>query len=880
MARKGKEKKLTPMMQQYMKVKDQYPNGVVFFRMGDFFEMFFDDAKLASRVLDIALTHRNKMKDEPIPMAGIPHHSYRNYVNRMVAAGHTVVICDQVEDAKLAKGLVKRDVTRIVTPGMVLDPDALDSHSNHYLMGIINKKKRWGLSMLDLTTGDFRLTEVSEEEVLSETYRISPSELLLSEDQRDIPLIRDHLSRLEGVAIKFREPRCFANKETHERLCEHFEVHSLDGFGVEKMQLGTRAAGALLDYVFETQKKDPPHISRLIPYALHDHMVIDEVTCTNLELLESSRARTRKGSLFGLLDRAVTPMGSRKIRSWLMYPLLEPSRIQRRLDAVELFTERSMLRDSLREALKKIYDLERLNGKVASGLATPRDMYTLRTSLAAVPEVSQLLAELGEDGEQLHILRELDPVEEVVEDIQKVLIEDPPALLKDGGVIREGFDEELDECRYIASNNKDMILEMEAREREDTSINSLKIKFNRVFGYFIEVSKPNIHLVPTDRYQRKQTMANHERYITTELDEFGTKVLQAEEKSLELEQTLFTELRERVSLFGPRIASLADRIAQLDALVTFAELAVRYDYCKPELFEESIIDIEQGRHPVVEQMMQAGEFVPNDLKMYLDKGQFVLLTGPNMSGKSTIMRQIALISLMSQIGSFVPARKAQLGICDRIFTRVGASDNLAGGQSTFMVEMTETSNILHNATSRSLVILDEIGRGTSTFDGISIAWAVAEFLHNRISCRTLFATHYHELTELEACLETFRNMSISIQEWNEEIHFLHTLVEGGTNHSYGIQVGRLAGLPRSVVKRAQQILTGLEQGKLPSSADIGGLHASKDNSQLSLFAPAATNNVMSSFLEDELERLDINSLSPMEALQTLFDWKKRMKEEQ
>lgn len=882
----AKKRKLTPMMRQYMDVKVHYPDDIVFFRMGDFFEMFFDDAILAAKELDITQTYRNKMDDNPIPMAGIPHHAYHNYVNRLVEKGYTVVICDQVEDARIAreaKRTVRREVTRVITPGMVLDPDALDSRSNHYLMAAFFGKKKHGLSILDLTTGVFRITEVSQEELLTETLRIQPRELLISEDQAATATGERFLQALEGVSIKNRDSRHFNLQNATNKLCDYFEVMNLDGFGVSKFKVGIRAAGAIIEYVEETQKTHLPHINRLQPYYLQEFMKVDEVTRSNLELLESSFHRTRKGSLFGLMDGSVTAMGGRKIRHWLLYPLLSQQRIERRLDAVELFFSHSMVRESLRTILKDIHDLERLNGKIASGIAGPRDLAKLRQSLEMIPQLSELLEELGEEGEKLEALRELDKIEEVKNDILQVLRDEPPVHLKDGNIIREGYHAELDRQRDISANGKDHLLRMEAEERERTGIKSLKIKFNKVFNYYIEVSKANMHLLEKvnqdERYKAKQTLVNHTRFITVELKEFEEEILGAEDKITSLEEQLFTELRQRISQYSARITALADRIAQLDALSTFAELAVQQDYTRPTLVQEPILEIEEGRHPIVEQMMPVGEFKSNGVQMHPDQAQFILITGPNMAGKSTIMRQVALIALMAQVGSFVPARKAQIGICDQIFTRVGASDNLAEGKSTFMVEMTETANILHNTTSSSLVILDEIGRGTSTFDGISIAWAVVEYLHNHVGCRTLFATHYHELTELESTLSNFHNMSVLIKEYEDQIIFLHDLVDGGSSRSYGIEVARLAGLPGRVVRRARRVLKGLEEGKLPTKGLIGGLHTKGKRpgleNQLPLFVPANTIEPEPSPIEEELKLLDVNQLTPMAALQLLHEWKEQ-----
>ncbi|MCK6511848.1 DNA mismatch repair protein MutS [Myxococcota bacterium] len=871
--------KLTPMMRQYMEVKVQYPEAIIFFRMGDFFEMFYEDAETCSDVLGIALTSRNKAGDEDIPMAGIPHHAHRSYINRLVENGHTVVICDQVEDAKQAKGLVRREVTRIVTPGMVLDSDDLDSRANLYIAAVFFARKSSGLGCLDLTTGEFRATELPAEDLLMELQRIQPREILMSEDQKETPIADEFVARLDKLRVTWREGREFALREGEQRLCRHFQIASLEGFGIIEMDAGVRCASALLGYVQETQKSDPPHIAKLVPYQIQDYMILDQSTLSNLEILESMRERTRRNALFGLLDRSVTGMGGRKLKQWLLYPLIHAERIHRRLDVVECFVHQGMAREDLRASLKYIADMERLNGKVSSGIASPKDLVSLRTSLEAVPQILQLLHPLHtHQNEVLAPFLKMDPLDHVAADIRQVLNDDAPALIKDPGFVREGFDPDLDKQRTLARDGKKGLDQIMEAERQKTGIRSLGLKFHKNLGYSFSVTKANRHLVP-DYFRRKQTLVNEERFTTEELDDYQLSILGAEERAWELEQELFFALRTRVCEHSAAIGKLADQLATLDALSTFAEVSVRNDYTRPTLSDTSEIQIEAGRHPVVEQMLPTGGFVPNDLSMHPEKGQFILLTGPNMSGKSTIMRQAALIALMAQIGCFVPAKSASLGICDRIFTRVGASDNLASGQSTFMVEMTETANILHNATSKSLVILDEIGRGTSTFDGISIAWAVAEHLHNRTQCRTLFATHYHELTELEHSLPQLRNMSIAVQEQGKDIAFLHRLVEGGTNHSYGIQVARLAGMPASVVRRSIRILASLEEGKLPNTEHLGNLRQMQQTrNQMSLFAPVIVEETTRSFLEDELEDLDLNGFSPMEALQLLYNWKKRLSE--
>jgi DNA mismatch repair protein MutS len=871
---------LTPMMRQYMEVKLQHPEAILFFRMGDFFEMFYDDARRSSEILGISLTARNKSGDEKIPMAGVPHHAYRGYINRLVEAGETVVICDQVEDARQAKGLVRREVTRIVTPGMVMDPDEMDVRINLYLVAVFFSRKQSGLACMDLSTGEFRAAQMGHEELLTEVQRIKPREMLLSEDQKDTPMVDEFLSHLQGIRITWRDGQAFALRDGEQRLCDHFQVASLEGFGIVGMDAGVRCAAALLGYVQETQKRDPPHIARITPYQLEDSMILDQQTLANLEILESMRERTRRGSLYGLLDETMTGMGARKLKHWLLYPLLQRTEIEARLDGVERFVRQGTIRTQVRETLRRVYDIERLNGKVASGMASPRDLVLLRDSLEAIPDLLVLLQQMEREEGQSSPFAAMDTLPHVAALIRRAVNDDAPAHTKEPGFLRKGYDAALDEQRDLAEHGMAGMDKILAEEQKKTGIASLKIKFHKSFGYSFSVTKANLHLVPS-YFRRKQTLVNEERFITEELDDYQMRCLGAQDRAAVLELEIFAALRDQVMKDSARIAFLADQLATLDVLSALAEVAVIQDYCRPTLLDEPALQIEAGRHPVVEKMMPIGRFVPNDLKMSKEDGSFILLTGPNMSGKSTIMRQAALLALMAQIGSFVPARRASLGICDRIFTRVGASDNLASGQSTFMVEMTETANILHNATARSLVILDEIGRGTSTFDGISIAWAVAEHLHDLIGCRTLFATHYHELTELEQSLPSFRNMSIAVQEQGKDIAFLHQLVYGGTNHSYGIQVARLAGLPKPIIKRAGRILACLEEGRLPNAdPSAAGGFAQKHRQQMSLFAPVIVEEPPKpSALEEALRRLDINGLSPLQALHFLDEWKQRLEED-
>jgi DNA mismatch repair protein MutS len=852
---------LTPMLKQYMGMKSDYPDAILFFRMGDFYEMFFDDAKKASRLLGITLTSRGTMNGEKVPMCGVPHHSSRSYVAKLIEKGCKVAICEQVEDPQTAKGIVKRDVIRVVTPGSVLEDGEVDSKSNLYMAALTGIEKPFGVAHLDLSTGDFRVTEIEEwEEVLDELGRIKPAELLLLE--KDALTLRRGLAayRLEVLAKEG-----FDEEAAEGLLKNQLGVRSLAPFGCEDMKQAVIAAGALLHYVQTTQKTNPDHIKDLVTYRLGDFMFLDESTTANLELFRTVRRQSVKGSLFHILDHTVTPMGSRQLRKWIAYPLLDLREIRLRLAAVATFREDRVSREKIREHLEGILDMERLNGRISMGRANARDLVALKQSSRRLPAVKEKLT--GSPSEQLNeIAGKLDPLEDVAELIERAIREDPPVSLKEGGLIREGYHQELDRLICAMRDGKTWIADLAPTEQKRTGISSLKVGYNRVFGYYIEISKANLHLVPAD-YIRKQTLANGERYVTEKLKEYEDLVLGAEEKRVALEFEIFEEVRRRVALENQRIRETGKRVGEVDGLAALAEAAELKGYTLPEVNEGMVIDIVDGRHPVIEETVQDEDFVPNDIHLDDEEQQVLIITGPNMAGKSTVLRQVALTVLMAQMGSFVPASRATIGLVDRIFTRIGASDDLTKGQSTFMVEMNETANILRHATPRSLVILDEIGRGTSTYDGLSIAWAVAEALHDRNGggVRTLFATHYHELTELVAAKPRVKNFNIAVKEWNDQIIFLRKLVPGGTSRSYGIQVARIAGLPQQVIGRAKEILENLERGEddevgTPRMVMDRSGRERKETPQLSLFG------AQDQRLRKWIQNLDISSMSPLEAL--------------
>jgi len=862
-------------MRQYLEIKASYTDAILFFRLGDFYEMFLDDAVTASKVLGITLTSRNKGNEDAIPLCGVPYHSSANYIAKLVENGFKVAICEQVEDPKTAKGIVKREVVKVVTPGLITDTDTLEPKENNFLLALVGAQGTgFGLAHIDITTGDFRVTQLdTPEKVTSELASLQPRELLLPEGEEGDALQQTFLKHPDGLMLNRLGDWEFEADRAIESLCHFFHCAGLQAFGCEDLPQATRAAGGLLAYLQRTQMDELQHVRSLTTYHTRDHMVLDEATRRNLELTTTLHGGRKKGSLLGVLDRTVTAMGGRLLRQWIHYPLIDPGQIAKRLEGVDELLQDSLARIALRAALDGVYDLERLNGKISMASANAKDVVALRDSLQRLPQIDDLLQ--GRKAELLQQLRaQIDLLPELVEDISRALVDDPPFVLRDGGIIRDGYNAELDELRNISREGKGWIARLEQQEKERTGISVLKVKYNRVFGYFLEVPRRFSDSLPDD-YLRKQTLANAERFITPALKEYESKVLGAEERLVELEYELFQQIRKNTAGQGARIQQTADALARLDVLQSLADLAHERHYVRPQIDAGDLLMIEAGRHPVVEQMNLHEPFVPNDVQLDLSENQLLIITGPNMAGKSTFMRQVALMTLMAQMGSFVPATQARIGVVDRIFTRVGASDNLARGESTFMVEMNETANILRHATSRSLIILDEIGRGTSTFDGVSIAWSVAEYLHDNkeVAARTLFATHYHELTDLCLTRPGIKNFTIAVKEWSDQIIFLRKIVAGSASRSYGIQVGRLAGLPPPVIERAREILQNLESGEFVSGQQprIG---RSKKNPtralspQLDLFQPTDDP------VRERLALINIGTTTPLEALGLLDELKK------
>lgn len=867
---------MTPLMRQYLEIKADYQDAILFFRLGDFYEMFMEDAILASRVLGITLTSRNKGDEDAVPLCGIPYHSSQGYIAKLIANGHKVAICEQVEDPKTAKGIVKREVVRVVTPGLVTDTETLEPKENNYLMAIIEDQGVFGVAHVDITTGVFRVTQVDTlAQVESEFGSLRPRELLLIDSPAGQQLQAQLQHLLDGIMSNLLPDWVAETDFAQDLLCSFFGTSGLQSFGCQDLPAAQVSAATALHYLQQTQKDELRHLRPLETYHTQQFMILDDATRRNLELTATLQEGKKRGSLLGVLDRTVTAMGGRALRQWIHYPLIDLEPILERQQAIAQMVEESLVRIELREALDGVYDLERLNSKIAMASANAKDLVALRSSLQKLPEIDDLLS--GFTSPYLKRLREqLDLLPDLVELLGKAIIDDPPFVLREGGLMKDGFNPDLDELRTISREGKGWIAGLEQQERERTEIQNLKIKYNKIFGYFIEITRRNLDRIPED-YQRKQTLTNAERFITPTLKEYEEKVLGAEERLVELEYNLFQEVRLQVAAEGRRIQQSADALAVLDALLGLADLAHDRSYVKPQVDGTGVIQIDAGRHPVVEGMPLKEAFVPNDISLDQEKNQLLIITGPNMAGKSTFMRQVALITLMAQIGSFVPAESARIGVVDRIFTRVGASDNLAKGESTFMVEMNETANILRHATSKSLVILDEIGRGTSTFDGVSIAWAVAEYLHDTpgVAPKTLFATHYHELTDLALTRERVKNFNIAVKEWNDQIIFLRKIVTGSASRSYGIQVGRLAGLPEGVILRAKEILRNLEAGEFGRSGEPR-LGASRlqpkrpPSSQLSLFQSDSEDVIRA-----RLESADLSSMTPIEAL-NLLDELKRM----
>jgi len=858
---------LTPMMRQYLDMKDKYPGMILFFRLGDFYEMFFDDAKLVSRELELTLTGKSCGMEERAPMCGVPFHSADAYINRLIEKGYKVAICEQMEDPAVAKGLVKRDVIRVVTPGTVIEQSMLDERRNSYLLSVCMDGNRAGLAFIDVSTGEFSVYEIDKApaRLRDELGRISPKEIIANQP------LPEHAAQ---HPFDLLEASSFQYTKAKNALLSHFKVQSLETFGINHLKLGTRAAGALMKYLQETQKNALEHITSISEYHDQRYMILDHTARRNLELTETMRSRQKHGSLLGILDHTCTAMGGRMLRSYIEQPLAVKEDIDRRLDAVSSLYQADMVVDQLREQLEQVYDIERLLSKVSYHSINAKDCIALLNSLSRVPSIAAALSQVAKDGLLQELLDHLTPLDDVTELLDRAIDPDAPALMNDGGYIRKGFNRQLDKLREASENGQMWIAELEAKERELTQIKNLRIKYNKVFGYYIEITKSNYDQVPF-RYTRKQTLANCERYMTPELHEIQETVLGAREKSLRLEQGLFIEIREFLAGKIPQIQKTAVALKTLDALLSLAIAAVRNRYVRPQMTHDGTLVIENGRHPVVEAGMHGDEqFVPNSTVMDTQDNRMLIVTGPNMAGKSTYMRQVALIALMAHMGSFVPADSASIGIVDRIFTRVGASDDLASGQSTFMVEMNEMAHILRSATNRSLIILDEIGRGTSTFDGLSIAWAVVEHLvdQKKIGAKTLFATHYHELSELEGRLPGVVNYRISVKEHGEDVIFLRKIERGGADKSFGIHVAHLAGVPRPVIMRANEILARIEADHADQSS-IGKNILSTDQDrmpqQVNLFDSPAMD------LIEEIRSIDVMSMTPIEALNQLFMLKEK-----
>ena len=866
----------SPMMQHYLATKEKYKDCILFYRLGDFYEMFFDDAVNVSQELELTLTGKDCGQEQRAPMCGIPYHAAESYIAKLVQNGHKVAICEQLEDPKLAKGIVKRDVIRVVTPGTVTESNLLEEKKNNFIMSIFKKGIFFGIAICDISTGDFYASEIKEENnferLLDEISRYSPSEIIANE----------MLTGCEEEISKIKERfDVYISEETEEKFSEDteniYEQYALsDDKGnivkdLEKRLFAVSAINGLIKYIEDTQKTKLEHINRITIYTITKYMSLDINARRNLELTEKMRDKSKKGTLLWVLDKTSTSMGGRLLRRWISDPLIDENEINERLEAVEELKENIILRGELLDKLKGVYDMERLAGKIAYGNVNARELNSLKASSSKLPEIKSMIKN-SKSKMLRNLYEELDSLEDIYELIDKAIVDDPPILVTEGGVIKMGYNTEIDELKTAMTQGKTWLVQLEAREKEKTGIKGLKVGYNKVFGYYLEVTKSNLALVP-DRYIRKQTLTGGERYITEELKELESKVLGAEEKVVGLEYQAFVQIREQIKSQIQRVQKSALAISKLDVLCSFAQVAEDLNYCKPEVDRSGIIDIKGGRHPVIEKMLPAGSFVANDTYMDKESNRLSIITGPNMAGKSTYMRQVALITLMAQIGSFVPATSAHIGVVDKIFTRVGASDDLSMGQSTFMVEMMEVANILKEATSNSLVVLDEIGRGTSTYDGLSIAWAVAEYIEDKEKCgaKTLFATHYHELTGLENTLEGVKNYSIAVKEKGEDIIFLRKIVEGGTDESYGVHVARLAGVPKMVTQRANEILKQIERKNVLTNKTVEKENKKQVSGQLDMF------NFKLAEIAHELDKVNIDELTPIDALNTLVKIKEEMK---
>lgn len=905
---------LTPMMRQYLEIKENYKDAILFYRIGDFYEMFYDDALTASRVLEITLTGKNCGTPERAPMCGVPFHAVEPYLNKLVAAGYKVAICEQVEDPKLAKGIVRRDVIRIVTPGTNLDTAALEDSKNNFLMGIIAADESYGVAITDVSTGEFSVTELKgRKEISDEISKFEPSEIVCNNGFIMSGLLEEDSIRKLNISVTTLSGNYYETEVSEAVLKKHFKVNSINELGLSDLALAVNAAGMVMNYLYETQKNELSQIIELKPYFNGKFMLIDASTRRNLELTETLRDKNKRGSLLWVLDKTKTAMGARLLRSYIEQPLIDKALIETRLEAIEEFNENVITREEIREYLNPVYDIERLLTKICYKTANPRDLLAFSSSLKLLPSVKEQLSDFKSELLE-NFYKNLDPLKDLYTLITSAIVDEPPVSVREGGIIKKGYNEEIDNLRRAGTEGKTLVAELEEKERENTGIKNLKIKYNRVFGYYIEVTNSNKSLVP-ENWVRKQTLSNAERYITPELKEFENMILGAEERLVSLEYELFSEVRDKIGSEIVRINATAKAIAGIDVFASLSVVSETGKFVKPEINDDGVIDIKNGRHPVVEKMTAEGSFISNDTYLDNEDNRISIITGPNMAGKSTYMRQTALIVLMAQIGSFVPASSANIGICDRVFTRVGASDDLASGQSTFMVEMTEVANILKNATKNSLLILDEIGRGTSTFDGLSIAWAVVEYISNPelLGAKTLFATHYHELTELEGKLENVNNYCIAVREDGEDIVFLRKIIKGGADKSYGIQVARLAGVPEAVIERAKELSEKLDNNDILERAkkleakpigikangiknlakrtnvieflsETGGMPTEKeerkllkeaiktDENQLSFFGSSKNEDIIA-----ELMYMDLEAISPIDALNKLYSMQKKLR---
>lgn len=875
---------LTPMMQHYLQTKDQYPGCILFYRLGDFYEMFFEDAVTVSRELEITLTGKSCGLEERAPMCGVPYHAVDTYLNRLIEKGYKVAICEQVEDPKLAKGMVKREVTRIVTPGTNLNIQSLEESRNNFLMSIAYFPGRIGVSVADISTGDYYVTELEDNnKLLDEISKYAPSEIICNDAFLVSGLsIEDMRNRLR-IAVNVLEAHYYDEDGAKKQLKKHFKVAGLTGLGIEDFPVGILAAGALLRYLYETQKSSMSNITHIYPYLTSKFMLLDSATRRNLELAETLREKQKRGSLLWVLDKTKTAMGARMLRSYIEQPLIDKQQIEARLDAVEELTKDAISRDEIREYLNPVYDLERLLGKISYQSANPRDLIAFRNSLGMMKPIKTVLEAFQKELLK-EIREEIDPLEDLFSLIDAAIEEDPPILVREGGIIKDGFDETIDSLRKAKTEGKNWLAALEEEDRNRTGIKNLKIKYNKVFGYYFEVTNSFRNLVPED-YVRKQTLANAERYTTPRLKELEDTILNAEDKLSTLEYDLFCKIRDTIGGEIERIQKTAKAVARLDVFASLSLVSERYHYVRPEINEKGLIHIKDGRHPVVEQVMGNDMFVTNDTYLDNDKKLIAVITGPNMAGKSTYMRQTALIVLMAQIGSFVPAKSAKIGLVDRIFTRVGASDDLASGQSTFMVEMNEVANILRNATKNSLLILDEIGRGTSTFDGLSIAWAVIEHISNRklLGAKTLFATHYHELTELEGKINNVNNYCIAVKEKGDDIVFLRKIIKGGADKSYGIQVAKLAGVPDMVIDRAKEIAAQLDENDITEKVQSIAVDRKTDNKKVPVYDEvdlqqfSLSDTVTDEDVLKELMEADVMNMTPVDAMNTLYRLQSKLK---